>query len=317
MLINCTASLARTHWTFKRTAETQQSKSAMNEPKMRPRPPVFRALGQRDPPPVVNVGTCKCQLIEILKHDSWAATGLYRAERDKIVVKFHRRQPLFILPTGWLGRWLAHREVRALTILQDLPGIPRDAGVVKLDGRRYSSAVAHHYFEGHPLHIDERPNDQFFSRLTVMIHEIHRRGMAYLDLNKRENIIVTEHGDPVLVDFQLHLAPPRWAARVPPICWLLRSLQAADLYHLQKHMLWHRPDLVPSDQRVLKKLRPCLVKIWRFCMSPITQLRRRLLVWLGIRSGRGLAISELAPEKAARLTLERRAADSTARLPGE
>ena len=213
-------------------------------------------------------------------------------------------------PTGWLGRWLAHREARALRILKDVPGIPRDAGAVRLDGRRCSFAVAHHYIEGHPLHIDEHPNAEFLSRLAEIIQAMHQRGLAYSDLNKRENIIVSEHGDPVLVDFQLHFAPARWWARVPPVGWLLRSLQPADLYHLQKHISWHRPDLVPPDQRDLKELRPRAVKIWRSCVSPMTHLRRRLLVWLGIRSGRGLAISELAPEKAARLTLERKAADS-------
>jgi hypothetical protein len=49
----------------------------------------------------------------------------------------------------------------------------------------------------------------------------------------------------------------------------------------------------------------------------MTAFRRRFLVWLGVRSGKGLAISELEPEKAARLSLERKVADPSARLPGD
>ena len=52
-------------------------------------------------------------------------------------------------------------------------------------------------------------------------------------------------------------------------------------------------------------------------VRPVQFLRRRFLVWLRVRTGPGLAVSELAPEKAARLALERRAGNPAARLPGD
>jgi hypothetical protein len=129
---------------------------------VRPRPALLRALGRHEPPAVVTVGGEQYGLTEVFKHDSWAATALYQGARGKMVVKFHRRHPLFLLPAAWLGRWFARREARAYRMLRAVPGIARDGGEVRINGRRCSCAVAHPYLEGHPLHIDERPGDAFF-----------------------------------------------------------------------------------------------------------------------------------------------------------
>jgi hypothetical protein len=218
---------------------------------------------------------------------------------------------------AWLGCWLARREARAYRTLRSVSGIPHDGGEVRINGRQWSSAVAHPYIEGHPLHIDERPSDAFFIRLGEMMAALHQRDLAYADLNKRENLIVAEDGNPVLVDFQLYFAPPPWTLWLLPMRWLLRELQAGDRYHLLKHKLWHRPDLVPPDERDLSRQQPRGVRIWRIVyVNPIMLLRRHLLVWLRVRAGQGHAVTEFAPEKAARLTLERKAADPKARLPG-
>lgn len=286
---------------------------------VRPRPALFRALGRNEPPPIITVGGERHELVEVFKHDSWAATALYRGERGKMVVKFNRRRrPALLRPDAWLGCWLARREAHAYRLLRGVPGVPTVGGDVRVNGRLWRTAVAHPYLEGHPLHMDERPQDLFFPQLSAMLAAMHERGMAYADLNKRENVIVAEDGTPALVDFQLHYAPARWTLWFPPVRWLRRSLQAGDLYHLRKHRLWHRPDLVPPDEHDLSQLRPPGVRFWRAIYSvPVTHLRRRLLLWLRIRSGTGRAVSELAPEKAARLALEQRAADPAARLPGE
>lgn len=284
--------------------------------KLRPRPPFLRALGRREPPSIIEVDGERIELVEVFKHDSWAATALYRGPHGKMVVKFNRQQPLFFVPAGWIGRWLGRREVRAYRLLHDVPGIPSDAGEVRVEGRRWNSAAAHRYIEGHPLRKDEQPDDGFFPRLEEMVREMHRRGLAYVDLNKRENILVAEDGSPVLVDFQIHFAPPRWAAWLPPARWLLREFQAGDLYHLRKHILSQRPDLVPPDERDLRRFQPASGRIWRMLyVGPAQFLRRRLLVWLRVRDGQGLATSELAPEKAVRLAREHRTTSPAERPP--
>jgi len=276
--------------------------------KLRQRPAVLRALGRREPPRTIELGGMPAELLEIFKHDSWAATALYRGAKGKTVVKFNRMQPFLFLPMGWLGRWLGRREGRACRLLEGVAGIPASSGEVRVDGRHWPSAFAHEYIEGHPLHHDEKPGDEFFKRLGEMIREMHRHGLAYVDLNKRENIIVTENGTPALVDFQIHFAPPRWLARLPPVNWLLREFMTGDDYHLRKHLLRHRPDLVPPGESDLSLFLPLPVRIWRMIyVAPVQFLRRRFLVWLRVRDGKGLALSEIAPEKAVRLTLEKEA----------
>src|SRR5436190_4708915 len=86
----------------------------------RRRPALLRALGNDEPPPVITVGDQRCELIEIFKHDSWAATALYQAAQGKMVVKFHRKHRLFLLPAAWVGRSLARHEIRACRLLRDV-----------------------------------------------------------------------------------------------------------------------------------------------------------------------------------------------------
>ena len=52
-----------------------------------------------------------------------------------------------------------------------------------------------------------------FHDLHRLLQEMHERRTVYVDLHKRENIIVTERGEPCLIDFQISLSWPRWLPR--------------------------------------------------------------------------------------------------------
>jgi len=268
----------------------------------RPRPALLRALGHSDPPEEVQIEGLTWKLEEVFKHDSWAATGLYEREDRKVVVKFNRQESVFFFPMAWLGHWLAKREARAYERLKDVSGVPPACGVVRVKGRTWFNAFAHDYVEGHPLAQAERPGHEFFEALDDLIRIMHERGLAYLDLNKRENVIVTDKNHPLLVDFQIHLAPPFWLAGLPPVRWIMRQFQKGDVYHLRKLQIYHT--LGPDAVTALRI--PWSSRIWRLIyVHPVQWARRRLLVALGIRQGDGLAMSELVPEKAVRLTRER------------
>ncbi len=266
---------------------------------VRPRPPIFRALGAGEPPVEVSIDGRAFTRVEIFKHDSWAATAVYADDRgDRVVCKFNRAQPALGVGLGWLGRRLAVREMRALDRLRDLPNIPAPCGPVRVHGRELPNAAARVFVPGHPLAANEQVGDDFFPELLDLLTAMHRRGIAYVDLHKRENILVGDDGRPYLIDFQISFDATHPRVRwLPGIRDVFEMLRQSDLYHLAKHVNRHRP-----DQRLLGLVgaRPWWIDAHRAAAMPFRELRRRLLVMLQVRSGKGRALTEHAPEDAVR-----------------
>ena len=268
---------------------------------VRPRPPVFRALGAADPPAAVEINDETFERREILKHDSWAATGIYASATRRAICKFNRRQPILGLPMAWLGRRLAAREQGFMDRLAGIDGVPPSLGQVRVAGRRLDNAVARQFVDGHALRPDERVNAEFFPRFDRLLAEVHRRGVAHVDLHKRENILVDEAGRPHLVDFQISFALPAGgslAARA--FGGVLRVLQRCDAYHLLKHRMKHAPEPSRPTARDIDRMRPWWIRLHRSVAVPFRTVRRQCLVWLGIRSRSGQAGSEWFPEVAHR-----------------
>ncbi len=267
------------------------------EPRVRPRPPVFRALGAADPPELVEIDGETFRRCEILKHDSWAATGIYASATRRAICKFNRRQRILFLPMGWLGRRLAAREQGFMDRLAGIDGVPGSLGPVCVGGRRLTNAVSREFIEGHALRRNERVNAEFFPRFDRILAEVHRRGVAHVDLHKRENILVDEAGRPHLIDFQISFALParnRLAARA--LGGVLRVLQQCDDYHLLKHVVAHSPVPGRITEGDIQRLRPWWIRLHRSFAVPFRSVRRGLLAWLRIRSRSGEARSETFPE---------------------
>jgi len=267
----------------------------------RPRPPFLRALGHDDPPAVVHVNGETFRRTEIYKHDSWAATALYTGPAQQVVCKFNRTAPLFGLPMTLVGHWLAQHERQILERLADIPNVPRFAGVVSVNGRVLPHALARSYVAGHPLGRYEVVTDDFFPRLEHLLASMHSRGMAYVDLHKRENIIVGDDSQPYLVDFQISAvlpANPLWNNRLTRS--ILRMFQESDVYHLLKHKSYNRPDLAGFGHRQMDRHRPWWIWLHRFVAIPPRVLRRVVLVLLGVRRGKGKPATEHFAEDAVR-----------------
>ena len=192
----------------------------------------------------------------------------------------------------WLGRLLARREARMLKLLADEPNVPSGCGSVRVRGRKAPTAVAHQFVPGRPLCRDDVIDTEFFHELDRLIQELHRRGIAYVDLHKRENILVGDDGHPHLIDFQISVRlTRRW-----PLVWLLQMLQGSDCYHLAKHrymQFQHQPGT--RIQREFLSL-PWWIRLHRTMTRPFRKMRRRMLVASGIRTGSGKAHSEAMPE---------------------
>jgi hypothetical protein len=263
----------------------------------RERPALFRALGRRQPPETIMVDGKTFHLSELYKHDSWAATALYEGEGGLVIAKFNRQQRIGFIPMGWLGRWLARHEAALLARLQDLPNIPRLLGPVMVDGKVVQHAVARGYIMGHPMRAKELLPATFFEKLRDILDEVHAQDIAYMDLHKRENVIVGDDGDPYLIDFQVSYILPRgWWTRLTPLPWIMRLFQQSDRYHTVKHYAKHCLVGQNEGKAQIIAARPFWIKLHRFVAVPFRETRRRLLVLLGIRKGKGRVETEAFAE---------------------
>ena len=193
---------------------------------------------------------------------------------------------------------MARRESAMYRRLSDLPNIARGYDEVFSDGQLLKNAAAHDFIEGHPLSWHDRVQDDFFERLRDTLLEMHRRGIAYVDLNKWENIIVDKAGNPCLIDFQISVKLPR----IWPLSTVLKILQNSDLYHLSKHASRIRPDLYNPEHFAG---RPWWIRMHRKIANPFRAFRRKVLVLFGVRKGKGKPQSEQFVEEGLRETGEK------------
>jgi hypothetical protein len=195
---------------------------------------------------------------------------------------------------------LAAREQWFMARLAGIQGIPVGLGPVFVDGRPLPNAVAHEWIAGHALAEGERVDDRFFPMLTVILEAVHRRGVAHVDLHKRENLLVDDAGRPHLIDYQISFGLPTGGVSAFFLGGLLRLLQRCDEYHLLKHRVKHRPDQIGLTLADMHRMRPWWIRAHRCVAVPFRTVRRRLLAALRIRSRTGHAHSEVFPEVAHR-----------------
>jgi hypothetical protein len=236
----------------------------------------LRALGRSEMPERVEAGGAVYTIIDVFKHDFFAATGLYGGPTGRAVLKVGRRADFLGLPMAWAGRFLAGREANIYERLHDLEGVPRFLGRVGRDG------LLHEFVPGHPLHKGEAVGDDFFPRLRSLIGRIHAREMAYVDLEKCGNILVGDDGRPYLIDFQISWYwPARRGGRLAPVRWIRQILQTSDLYHLLKHQRRTRPDQLSEEEFARSYEPPIYIGLHRYLARPFTLLRRRTLLRMG------------------------------------
>lgn len=228
----------------------------------------MRALGKAGLPRQFELGGARYVLEREVKHDFFAATGFYLDPSGKrVVLKASRAIDFAGLPLVWLGRWLCRREVRFYRKLSDLGNVPSVVGLVGQTG------FVHEYVDGRPLARDKPVPDGFFDDLRRLLSELHRRGIAYVDTNKPENILLGDDGLPHLIDFQISwdiAELGNWFANR----WLLRRLHQADYYHVAKHQKRLRPDEMTPELFAQAERRGALIRLHRTLFKPYFRFRR-------------------------------------------
>lgn len=232
----------------------------------------LKALGPKPLPAEIEVGGQRFVHRRLFKNDFFAVTALYEGEGRKVVLKVQRRASFFGLPLSWVGRILAAREKAALTRLEGVAGVPRLLGTWETTG------LVREYIEGETLADALRLADDFHPHLRELIGKIHRRGMAYVDLEKRENVLVGADGRPYLFDFQISWHwPRRWGGELWPARFIRSWLQAGDRYHLVKLQRRTRPDQLSPEALAASYRKPWFVRAYTRVTRPLTWVRRRVL----------------------------------------
>lgn len=229
---------------------------------------------------ITSEGRC-FRFLSLFKHDCWAATGLYEeigkpsepsaplvhTTSQRAVLKINRVNPFFGLPLRGLGRFLTRREVQAYQLCQHIRGVPEFLGMLP-----DHSGFLHAYIPGHHLNSNDHPPASFFTELEHMLAQLHALHMAFVDLNKPQNIILGTDQRPYLTDFQIHFRTHSLALR-----WLLRLLQNGDRYHLAKHKYrLQRALCTPEEIRMMTR-RPWFIRLHRQLFRPYFILRRFFL----------------------------------------
>lgn len=232
----------------------------------------LKALGNKPLPADIEVAGRRYQLRRILKNDFFAATAFYEGDDGKVVLKVQRQASFFGFPLSWVGRVLTAKEVAALTRLESIPGVPR------LIGRWGRTGLVREYVDGCTLAEAQKIGDDFHPRLRALIDELHRRGMAFVDLEKLENVLVGADGKPYLFDFQISWnVPKRWGGELWPARFVRSWLQSGDRYHLLKLQRRTRRDQMTPEQLAASYHKPWFVRVYTTMTRPLTWIRRRIL----------------------------------------
>ncbi|MFZ0240997.1 MAG: RIO1 family regulatory kinase/ATPase [Desulfobacterales bacterium] len=165
-------------------------------------------------------------------------TLLYRDCERSLVVK----APLGRGLAASVRRRMLKNEYAVYGRLAGLPGIPRCHGFLE---NRY---LVLDFVDGVPIQgarIHDR--DHFFETLLHYIEKMHRAGVAHGDLKKKDNILVVDGRQPILLDFGV--AVIRKPARRLVNRSLFRLFAAFDFNAYVKLKYGKRTDLISAADR--------------------------------------------------------------------
>lgn len=176
---------------------------------------------------------------EVLSRGRWANAVLFlHRQGDRLwVVKDFR--PRNFLLRNIAGRLLVRREVHALQRLAGLAGVP--AGVFRLD----AYALAYHFVPGSTLSQTDlgARAAEFFLALERLMQQVHAvGGIVHLDVRNARNVLVSERGEPLLLDFQSHLST-RWMPQR-----MRRWAERFDLAGTYKHWARRSPETLDEGR---------------------------------------------------------------------
>ncbi|HVT80566.1 MAG TPA: hypothetical protein VHM90_07910, partial [Phycisphaerae bacterium] len=118
---------------------------------------------------------------------------------------------------------------------------------------------------------------EFFGQLEKLFEDLHARHIAYVDSNKRENILYGADGRPWLIDFQISFQLKKGARDNFLAKWMFRRFVRADVYHFYKHKTRLLPAACGPEDFEKAQKRGVLHRLHRMIARPIIVVRRKFL----------------------------------------
>jgi serine/threonine protein kinase len=170
-----------------------------------------------------------------------------------LMVKDVRRKNLFLRWT--LGLWLIRKEWKIYARLKGTPGVPEP--VERID--RFAFAME--FLPGRPIKRGETLLPSFFSQLEQILEETHKRGVVHLDLRHKGNVLISDRGEPFLIDFNSSFSFKEKGLFRRLLFPLLRWVDYGGLLKLKERVLPH--SMTPGELSFLKRFNR-LRKLWIF-----------------------------------------------------
>lgn len=188
---------------------------------------------------------------EVLSQGRWANAILYLFDHGGVTWAVKDFRPRSFLSRNLIGRFLIRREFRALSRLAGVPATPQDA--FRVD----ALALAYRFVPGRSLRglRDFRLPPDYFPALERGLRAMHSSArLAHFDLRNAGNILITDTGEPLLLDFQ-SAAGTGWMPGP-----LRRFAEEVDLAAIYKHWRKRSPDTLGPERTAalgrMTRLRP-------------------------------------------------------------
>jgi len=198
-----------------------------------------------------------------LKKDIFGDVSLRNDEDGLCVVRDASRARPW---ARWLARRLLAREARALATTDGIAGIPE---LLSVDAQTLQRS----WIAGAPMQ-ESRPTDiGYFRAAAKLLRQLHRRDVVHNDLAKEPNWLVTENGQPGIIDFQLAWYSPKRGR-------LFRLLAREDVRHLLKHKRTYCPEHLTAREHAILARPTMPSRIWMRGGKPMYLfITRRILGW--------------------------------------
>jgi RIO-like serine/threonine protein kinase len=170
-----------------------------------------------------------------------------------LMVKDAGRKNFFLRWT--LGLWLIHKEWGIYSRLAGTQGIPQP--IERID--RFAFAME--FIPGKPIQRGQPLSPSFFQELERVLGGIHERGVVHMDLRHKGNILVSEKGEPFLIDFNSSFAFKEKGLLRRYLFPLLRWVDYGGLLKLKKRV---SPSLMTPEELAFLKRFDRLRKLWIF-----------------------------------------------------